>query len=166
MALAGGLRRKLIKASFHEMVKDSMTTLGWFSPTLQAKPVTLISNQFDVNKEIKPNVVGISMEDIDAEPMELGSTLEEVSWMAYLDIFAEDDSIGTHLYGDLYDILRGKIAGRTAPVFDVIDLTMPTPDVAFTCEILDIEGSRVRDWDRPYNKYWWVVGCRLVDTYM
>ena len=53
--------------------------------------------------------------------------------------------------------------GRTGTLFPVYDYE--DNSVMFNCSLENIEINRVRDWDRPYNKYWWIVACQIVDYY-
>lgn len=165
--IVGGLRRRLIKDNFYSMIYNSMDQLNWFSENLSNKPVELISEQLDAEKEIKPNKVSISAEDLNNKALEMGSTLDEYSWDIYLDIFAEDESVGIHLSGDIYDILGGKFnsIGRFDSKLDVYNLAVDGEPYLFTCEIDNIEVARVREWNKPFNKYWWVIGCTIVDSY-
>ena len=163
----GGLRLRLIKDSFYYMLKDSLTELGWFDSRHTQKPVTLIPEQVNTQIEIKPNVIGVASENLDGREMEMGSNLAENTWEMYIDILAEDEAIGVHLSGDIFDILRGKISAisRTRQSFEVKDLYPNQDTTIFTCQLENIVLNRVRDWERPYNKYWWVIGCEIIDTY-
>jgi hypothetical protein len=165
--VVGGLRRRLIKDNFYWMVHSSLSELGWFNGGLSTSDVTLLSDQVDPRTEIKPNKVSISAEELSSDEIEMGSNLEQYNWDVYLDIFAEDESVGIHLTGDIYDILRGKIEsiGRTGSSFDVYDLRIEDEPYLFTCQLENIEESRVREWDAPFNKYWWVIAVTIVDTY-
>jgi hypothetical protein len=122
--VVGGLRRRLIKDNLYNMVYDSLDGLGWFNTSLNTMPLELIPEQLDAAVEIKPNKVSISAEELIADEIEMGSNLDEYKWDIYFDIFAEDESIGIHLTGDIYDILRGKMAslGRTGSFLEVYDL--------------------------------------------
>lgn len=166
MAYTGGKRLLCIQDSFYRMVKDSMDDLGWLTsnPGTRAD-VTILAEQINPGTEIKPNKVGISSEDLTESEMEMGSNLAENRWDIYIDIFAENEFVGVALAGDIFDILRGKISaiGRTESAFDVYDYV--DDSVIFQCDLDNVEVNRVRDWDRPYNKYWWVVACQIVDTY-
>jgi len=162
----GGKRLACIQDSFYRMVRDSMEDLGWLTsiPGTRAD-VTILAEQINPGTEIKPNQIGISSEDMTDTEWELGSNLSEDRWDIFIDIFAENEGVGVALAGDLYDILRGKISaiGRTEKDFPVFDYT--DDSVMFNCYLENIEINRVRDWDRPYNKYWWVVACQIVDYY-
>lgn len=167
MSYTGGLRMRLIKENFSNMMRDSLESLDWFDSPISKNPVSLISDQIDTSVEIKPNIIGISSEDLDYSEAEMGSNLTENRWNFYIDILAESEAVGLHLSGDIFDILRGKIsaAGRTRPSLEVKDLLSPDLDVIFTCQLDGIVLNRVRDWERAYNKYWWVVSCDVIDTY-
>ena len=165
--ILGGLRRRLIKDNFYYMLYNSLSDLGWFTGSMSKQPVTLVPEQIDSRTEIKPNKIGIASEDLDSEEAEMGSDLEQSRWQVYIDIFAEDESIGIHLTGDIYDILRGKFhsLGRKGPILEVYNLMEDGEPYLFTCHIEDIEEARVREWDNPHNKYWWVIAFSIMDTY-
>lgn len=169
MILTGGLRRRLIKDNFYYMMNDSLAQLGWFDVPneLAEYGVELLPKQIDAMQEITPNKISIASEALDSEELELGSNLEEYRWDIYLDLFVEDESVGIHLSGDIYDILKGKMSsiGRGRPSFPVRDLTTETEDILFYCDIQNVHANRVREWNRPQERYWWVVGCDLVDSY-
>lgn len=166
MAYVGGKRLACIQDSFYRMVRDSMDELGWLTsiPGTRAD-VTILAEQINPGTEIKPNQIGISSEDMSNLDWELGSNLTEDRWDIFIDIFAENEFVGVALSGDIHDILRGKIAaiGRTDKDFPVYDYA--DDSVMFNCYLENIEINRVRDWDRAYNKYWWVVACQIVDYY-
>ena len=162
----GGIRLSCIRDSFHRMVEDSLDQIGWLTPNPGTRSdVEIVAEQLDTLKEIVPNKIAISSEDIVDEEFELGSNLTEDSWEIFIDIFAENESIGLALAGDVRDILRGKMSsiGRTDTNFEVYDYQ--DDSVMFECQIRNVEIIRVRDWDRSYNKFWWVVACQIVDTY-
>lgn len=163
----GGLRLRLIKDSLYYMLNSSMDQLGWFNSGLTTKPVILTPEQLDTSVEIKPNIVGISSENMIQQDIELGSNLAENTWDIYIDVLAEDEAVGIHLAGDIYDILRGKISsiGRTKPRLEVYDLYPNNNDIIFNCQFENVILHRVRDWSKPANKYWWVIGVEIIDTY-
>jgi hypothetical protein len=165
--IVGGLRRRLIKDNLYYMIHNSMDQLNWFSGDLSNDPVELISEQIDSSKEIKPNKISISAEDLNTREWEMGSTLDEYAWEIYIDIFAEDESVGIHLSGDIYDILTGKFTslGRSDNRFNVYNLAVDGEPFLFSCELRNVEIGRVREWNKPFNKYWWVIGVTVVDYY-
>jgi len=148
------------------MVSDSIGELGWLTSNPGTRSdVTILAEQINPGTEIKPNQIGISSEDLTESAWEMGSTLAENRWDIFIDIFAENEFVGVALSGDLFDILRGKMSaiGRTGTLFPVYDYV--DNSIMFNCSLENIEINRVRDWDRPYNKYWWIVACQIVDYY-
>jgi hypothetical protein len=162
--VVGGKRLRYIKDSLYYMLRDSLTDLDWLTTQPTRKDVTLLAEQIEIGKEIKPNVVAISTEDLFGKSMELGSNGQINTWNLFVDIFAESESLGVHLAGDILDILRGKFAsiGRQFPTLEVSD---PNGTVLFNCPIDNVELNRVREWDKPFNRYWWVIGFELRDAY-
>ena len=165
MTVHGGLRRRLIHDNLFYMIQGSMDQLGWFGTTFAKKSVELLPEPVDSREEILPNKVSLSAEDMVSMEFEVGSYSEQNNCEYYIDIFAEDEAVGNHLSGDLYDILRGKYGsiGRTRPTFEVYDLTNDGQPFLFTCYIEEIEKQRVREWENPQSKYWWVIGFMVVD---
>lgn len=164
--LVGGKRLACIQDSFYRMVQDAMRDLGWLTSNPGTRmDVTILAEQINPGTEIKPNQIGISSEDLTDTEWEMGSNLAQNRWDIYIDIFAENEGVGVALAGDLFDILRGKISavGRTDTSFEVHNYI--DDSVMFECSLENIEINRVRDWDRPFNKYWWIVACQIVDTY-
>ncbi len=165
--IVGGLRRRIIKENLYLMLEKALTDLGWFESTLVDYPVELLTEAVENPKEITPNKIAISAEELSAREWEMGSDLDEYRWETYIDIFAEDESTGLHLSGDIYDILRGKMAsiGRPSASLDVYDLTQDGEPYLFTCELRNVETARVREWTKEYGQYWWVVGFEILDYY-
>ena len=165
--IVGGLRRRLIRDNFYYMLYNSLDQLGWFNSTLSEESVQLIPEQLDPLTEIKPNKISISTEELNNKEWEMGTNLDEYSWDVYLDIFAENESVGIHLSGDIYDILAGKFASidRGDSKLEVYNVSVDGEPYLFTCELKNIETGRVREWTKPYNKYWWVIGLTIVDYY-
>jgi hypothetical protein len=166
----GGIRSRLIRDNFRRMIEESLTELDWMNPNRKHLPVTVKSGPFDPDQEIKPNVVGISIENVDSEELEMGSILEETRHYAYIDIYAQDDPIGTQLSGDVFDIIRGKFNALAVSEIangrlNVLDLTNSGQASLFWCELENYEISRVRTWTKNLNKFWWVIAVEIVDAY-
>lgn len=164
---AGGLRLRLIADNFENMLRTSLDDLGWFDSGRKHKDVVLISKPLNPDEEIKPNMIGISAEDRYGIGWELGSEFEETTWEFYIDIFAESNSVGVHLAGDVLDICKGKLSsiGRDRPNLEVLDLTMATPTTLFYCNFDTIEMARQRVWNKPHQQFWWTVLVEVVDAY-
>jgi hypothetical protein len=149
------------------MVEASLDALGWMDTDRYHKPVKVTGTQIDNSIEIQPNVIGISTETSLNQEWEMGSGLEHNVWTFFLDIYAENEDVGIHLAGDLYDIIRGKMPsiGRSLPEIPIYDLTQATPTELFICEFDNVDIGRSRDWMKPFNKFWWTVGFDVSNYY-
>ncbi len=170
MTYVGGLRDRLIKESVYTLIYDGLDELNWFDTDREHELVQMIPRPLDWDEEAKPNLIALSEEDIDESELELGSNFSEFSWDFYVDIYAEDGSIGMHLAGDIRHILSGRFTSITSvgPVVPVIDYTQAsaTPIELFNVNIEDVAMSRVRrDAPKAYQRYWWVIYFRVVDEY-
>jgi hypothetical protein len=163
----GGLRLRLIADSIGNMIEDSLTQLGWLTPSLERSDVRFTTEQLDPNVQITPNTVGLSTDDELGEEVELGSGLMENRWDMYVDVFAENTDVGLHLAGDIRDIIRGKMSsiGRIAPICWVYDLRNATPDQLFYVEFEDVDMVRDKSWRQPKNRFWWTIHMVVLDSY-
>lgn len=167
----GGTRSRLISDNFYKMVVGSLEKRGWFDPDQQHAPIALVRGEISWDVTIAPNTLAISDVDITDADVEMGSNLKSDTWTSYVDFYAESDSLGTDVAGDVRDILRGKIrsVGRTAPILEVFDLTV-NPDIElapkiFYCDIENVLLDRAHNASRPYMEHWFSVRCDIVDTY-
>lgn len=161
----GGLRQRLIKDSLYRMLYESSESLGWFNPGRFHKPILFRATAVPTNEEIQLNTVVLSDESVDDVDWELGSLMSEHRSVFYLDIFAEDESVGVHLSGDLRAILGGRMPsiGRIGPSFEVLDLTMATPVPIFNCEIERVTIDRAHDFPKPWQRFWYVIRFEVLD---
>ena len=163
----GGTRIRLIKDNLAIAIEAALDSLGWFDEDRVHRPVQVIAEQIDPLVEIVPNIVAVTIEDIDYMELEMGSDLEENRLTTFIDIFAENTAIGQHLTGDVVDFLRGKFTQiNPEQVLGVYDLGQATPSFLFNCFYEDFEVNNSRSWDLPYNKYWWTIGVDIIDRYM
>lgn len=166
MAYVGGLRARLIKDNLSNLLEDHLTTLGWFNSGRQHLPVQFLTKHIDEDEEILPNVVSIVEEDVTSRPEELGSNFSSHIWTYFVDVYAENHSLGLHLATDIKDLLEGRFSSiSTDDTFVVYDLTQATPTELFSCEIEGVQMDRVRVFNKPYQKYWWTVGFAVIDEY-
>lgn len=167
--MEGGLRSRMVADSVHYFVRSTFDSLGWFDTGRQHAPVTLIERDPGETPEVPPvpTTVAVFDEDVDATDAEMGSALAEDRWTYYADFYAENDSIGRHMSGDLKGALEGRMPsiGRTHPYLSVIDFSLATPAVAFTCAIRNVVRDRGHDDTRAWRRHWWVVRFDLIDTY-
>lgn len=163
----GGLRHRLIKDSLSAMVKASLDDLGWFNDTSWFTKVNYVDSSIDPADNVPVNTVALTTEDFHTTEAELGSDLEQVRWECFVDIYAEDEATGLHLSGDILDILKGKMPniGRIGSGFNVLDYTQDPSPFIFRCDIEEVTKARVREWEKPHEKFWYVVGGWIIDYY-
>lgn len=167
MALVGGLRRRMIKHSLEVEVREALDALGWFDTVKGRKPVSFVGDPINPHVELEPNLISMSTEDLESTEWEMGSGLEEYRWDVYFDVFAQSNSVGLHIAGDLQDLLKGKMPSidRGRPTLQVKDWRMATPAVIFTCQLENVDMQRVRNWDQPWNEFWYALVVQVVDYY-
>lgn len=168
MGYVGGIRARLIRQSLYEMVHDSLTALGWFSPGRQHLPFSFSAYSLQNTQEPIPfNTLALADGDVLSEDQEVGTLLSEFRWTYYLDFYGENDAISLHVTQDIKDILQGRMAsiGRAQPNLRVYDYTMATPSAIFTCHIEDVVIDRANDFPQPWKRHWYAVRFDVVDAY-
>lgn len=162
-----GLRLRFIRDSLFYMVRESMEAAGWFENEPRRAPVELLPEPVDGSVEIVPNKVAMSTDDTTTLEWELGTDMEQLRWDVYFDVFAENESVGIHIVGDIVAILKGKMpsVGRTSSSFDVYDFRDMDEGPIFKCDLEEIDSSRV-DPTTNFNKFYWVIGCQIVDYHV
>lgn len=166
-SVEGGLRARLIRDSLEELVRSGLTARGWFDPGRRHSPIVFVPEPNDWDEPIEANSLAISGGDSIDDPLELGSTASEDRWTFYVDFYAEDESVGTDVSGDIRDLLRGQLPsiGRTNPVLPVLDFREATPTELFTCDIESVVLDRGRGFSQPWLRWWYTVRLDLVDEY-
>ena len=163
-----GLRARLISDPFRAQIRVALEELGWFATRPSHLPVELIDAPKDWDEPIQLNSVAVTSDDVEDLEAELGSNLTEDRWTFYVDVYAEDDVIGTHLGNDIRDVLRGKIpsvTGGDTPRLDVYNFGLATPAVFTVCDIENVTIDQVREAPKPWQRYWYTVRAEIVDTY-
>jgi hypothetical protein len=163
----GGLRARLIKDNFFNLIKDSLSDLGWLDSGREHLPVKILAVQLDDDTEIMPNIVSVSEEDVVSDEIEMGSNLSEHIWTYFVEVYAESHAVGLHLATDIRDIVEGRFSSinATKNSFTVFDLTEATPSYLFDCHMESVTMDRIRGYSRPQEKYWWVISLDVVDYY-
>lgn len=167
----GGIRERLVFDNLYGLVVYTLDQMGWLTSSTERKDVTVIPEPLDWETELKPNLVSVAEEHRRGTEVELGSSLAEVRTTVYVDILAEDASLGRHIQGDLEASLAGRLPsiGRTGPVLDVYDIRAATPTKLFTCGLEDIESDRVSLAEglqarRPFQRFLYTTRVVVVDA--
>jgi hypothetical protein len=167
MAYVGGKRQRLIKDNLKRHIEEGLDTLGWFDAGRPHKTVRIIADQVEPSEEVTPNLIGVMIEDFSFEEMGMGQdwSLQENTINAFIEVFAENNAVGQHLTGDIYDLIRGKFTDIYDDTsFEVLDLGVDD-SFLFRCDFEDFEVMKNRSWDLSFNKYWWTIAVDIIDTY-
>lgn len=180
----GGLRDRLIIISFRRMLHDALDALGWFSnqpdhdPYVDRyhDPINWAPYPTPRDQEIPYNTCAITFEDDVLEEAELGTTSTTRTTVAYVDFYAEPppseggkggESLGKHFIGDVCGILAGEFPdiGRAAPILDVYDYDLATPEVIFTVEfpVDRLETHKANTYDQPWERWWYSCIVHIED---
>lgn len=154
----GGLRDRLIHESILQNITSGLDALGWFDAGREHSPITIIDEFPDDDAEVAFNTMAISMGDSGGLDTELGSASEDHEMAMFVDFFAENDSLGRHVIGDVYHYLR------TNAIQSVYDYTQVGDPVSFTVEVLeDIDKRKAERAVNKYQKHWHVCSFTVVD---
>lgn len=172
--MRGGLRTRLVVDSTRLTVIAGLDALGWFDPTIydnppgvrRHRPLRYVPRPQNWQDPVYANAIAISTEDIYDEPLGLGGDVEDTV-QAYVDVFAESDTVGWHIAMDIRDIALGKIPGigRTGPVIDAYDLRQATPVPFAQIEVADVRVDRAESDARQWQAHWIMVRLTLLDDY-
>lgn len=166
--IAGGLRDRLLKDSFYALVEQALNTLGWLDSGRAHRPISLIQKPQHWDVPVAPNTVTVDFTSSEVTEWEVGSRLTSDLHIGYVEIYAENDSLGTHLSNDVRDWLRGRLqvkaSGVTFPIFDYRQGS--TPPVIGYMDISDISALRNAAANNDlWLRHWFRVRCEIRDTY-
>lgn len=158
-ALSGGTRYRMTLESVAQDIRAFLATEGWFDSGRQHEPIVVVDEYPDDKDEVAANTLAFSMGDTFTRPMELGSQGENLSIPMFCDFFAENDGLGRHLIGDIYQHVQ------TTKVIDVLDYDQATPTVEFSVAVRE-NTTEMRKPDRAVNawqKHWFVCSFLVED---
>jgi hypothetical protein len=170
--IRGGLRTRLVIDSVRVAVISALQQAGWFDPTVHDtppgsrhhQPFRYISRPVEWSAKIEANAIAIGPEDIADDPYGFGGEVQDVNDV-YVDLFAEDDSLGWQVTYDLRDSLLGKTANGIGPQIDVYDFRQPTPAPFTTVDVDLIEIDRSQGEARTWQRHWFMTHVVLLDEY-
>lgn len=159
MALTGGLRYRMMAESIYRDVEAFLTAEGWFDAGRYHRPITMVDEYPEEGTEVAVNTLAVSMGDSFTQPTELGSQAESMSVPFFCDFFGENDALGRHIIGDIYEHVQKK------KVFDILDYQQATPPVDFQVSVVE-QASEIRKPERatnPWQKHWYVAAFLVED---
>jgi hypothetical protein len=166
--IVGGLRDRLLKDSFLALVEQGLSTLGWFDPGRAHRPVTLIEMPYRWDEPVAPNAVAVDFSSSEISEWEVGSRLTQDVHLAYVEIFTENDSLGTHISNDIRDWLRGRLqaplAGVTFPIFDYRQAATP-PVIGYMTLDRVTALRNTQATENVWLRHWFRVRCEIHDIY-
>lgn len=167
MTIVAGLRHRLLHDSVYALVVEGLSALGWFDPDRAHKPIKMVDKTPFWGDPVAPNTVAIDFVGSDPYDAEVGSRLTSDVIVCYVDIYAQDDSLGMHLANDVRDWLRGRLqvnpVGVTHPIYDYRE---PTPPILGYMDIRNVGALRnVAMNDEVWVRHWFRVRCEITDTY-
>lgn len=175
MTIEGGKRDRMIIESFYWMLRNSLTSLGWFEAGRQHLPINMIPVPVSSRDEIPYNTLVVNWEDIDGTDAELGSNALELVHTAFVDFYAEPpppdgnggEALGKHLIGDVRSIIIGEMPsiGRSWPTLDVLDYSLATPTYLFTVEFDThrTRTSKVHHANQPWERWWYTCVVEVIE---
>lgn len=170
--IRGGLRSRLILDSVRFAIIATLEYRGWFYPTVydnppggrRHQPFRYISRPVDWSDDIRPNAIAISSEDISDDDLGFGGEVEDILEL-YVDVFAEDDTLGWQVAYDIRDSLLGKHAAAAGPQVDVYDFRQATPAPFTTVDVDLLEVDRSQGEARQWQRHWFMVHIVVLDDY-
>lgn len=170
MTIVGGLRSRLVYDSVWNMINDALTSIGWFDAGREHEDLTFLPEPVDPDEEVKLNTVVLTAEDAGTFDIEVGSQFADHNRTFYVDIYAENYSLGEHLAFDLRDIIEGRWPshGRDYPGTHIYDYTQGTPPTIGFLEFDFVTVDRAiqsGQFVKPWQKYWWSIAFTATDSY-
>lgn len=159
-ALSGGKRDRMIIESVYRGLENYLDTLGWFDPTGRFHaPIALVDEFPDLNlADVPVNTLAISAESVIPHAIEMGARTSEHLFTMFVDFFAEGDSLGRHVAGDVLEYVKSR---DTIPVYDYSDAGDP---LEFAVDVHD--NAEIRKPDnvtQPWQRHWYTVEFAVED---
>lgn len=165
---AGGLRARLLRDSFRNMIEAGLMEIGWFDAGREHRPVRLTAAPVKWDVPIEPNLIAVSTMSTEDFDIELGSDAARTVIPFFIDVLAESEAVGEQLSGDIRDVVRGRFpsVGRVRATFDIFDYRQATASPIGYCVISDVNGERqATRVERAYSANWFTITCNVEDYY-
>lgn len=166
--VTGGFRNRLIRDSVHYAIETALIGLGWFVPGRAHRPLEFIHTPKNWNEPVQPNAIAVALWPTVDDEVELGSNARTDSHIVKIEIWAESSSLMDHLAGDVVEIIRGRLGGRTRPSIPVLNFTLATPVPIFYLDVdtdsIEVDRNAGR-MERVWQTFWSTVSFEAMDTY-
>lgn len=157
-ATAGGVFDLAVRDSLLRRIRTVLDDLGWLDDprtdggTRFHKKVTVPSEPVDSETSLEPNIIGLNLIEVDYDPTGIGE-LTQVSTQPFgIDIYAESDSIGRRIRGDL---LASLLTDTRLPITVRAD-----DDPLAEGEFEGVFGGHSNGY-RDHRRHWFTVEGRL-----
>lgn len=151
MPLVGGLRDRMVIESLGNHITEELTTLGWFDAGREHNPIVVTTGFPNDTAEVALNTIAYSVEEAAGRDEEMGTRAEVHETSFFVDFFAQDDSIGWHLSGDVYSFLKRN------PVLDVFDYATGGDPVDFQVELMEVDRRKPSRAVNAWQRHWFTV---------
>lgn len=152
--VTGGIVDRFVRESVFEAANVELTTKGWFAAGRGHEPIVVTYEFPEEDDPVVINTLAMSVGDSDVDYVELGSTNFSKSHVYVFDFFAENDSLGSELIGDLQDRFFNS---PSIPIYDYENAKA----VLFYAEVVDAFTDRPRRVTQPWQKHWHSLGIDI-----
>ena len=158
--LVGGKRDRMIIESVLQSAIDYLTSQNWFAGGRYHEPIVVVDEFPDENDpaEVAPNTLAFSHQFSTGEDLEMGAKTESHFITLFFDFFAENDAVGRHLIGDLYEWAK---INDVVPVYDYSDVGDP---LEFYVTMDGDMETRKPNATNNWQKHWHVMSFTVRDT--
>jgi hypothetical protein len=165
METVGGLRARFLHDSLRDHLVVALGALGWFDPDRTHRPVTFLTKPLHWSIPVEPNILALEFDSDSTADLEVGSALATTRSVAYVNIYAQDDSFGIDISNDVRDILRGRLA-VPRPSFPIYNFQDPTPAAIGYGAVINPSVLRNAPVTQQiWLQHWFQVRCEVEDVY-
>jgi len=151
-----GLRDRFVYESIWEHINAELTAKDWFALDDTHTPITVTYSFPDDEEPVEYNTLALTTGMQDSEYVEMGSLDYEKNVIYYIDFYAESDSLGMHLIGDLEHFLK------KTPAMDVYDYENAKAVIA-SAQVGGVFTRRPVRVTQPWQKHWYTLSFDIED---
>lgn len=165
MAFVGGTRDRAVHQSVYNFLKNHLTTLDWFDSGRAHQPINFIAGRPKQASEatVPVNTVALVDEEVAVSDFEMGTDGTQNKYKFTLEMYAESDSVGRALMGDVRKLLAGQYPGLSLyPIIDLMDYSQTPAVYVDYMDVCDIVWSHPTSKDL-YQRFWFQVSWTVTD---